>query len=666
MRKIFSFFYLLPIPLVIFIISFLSFALLIPWLGFYMDDWFTLLNLKAFGSGSFVGYLAGDRPLMGWVYQVFVPLFRDSALAWHLFSFLSFTLAACSFWLLLKKLLPLHSRIVNTAALLFAVFPGFLYHWVSILYGQIFFLLAIYIWSFILMIEAVRAHRHKRLLILGALVCLLLGVIPQEYFFGFEFVRPFLLASVLKTEGTSTAKVVRPFWLAWMPYFILDIGFVIFRLAATGFYAFQPVFFNEFIQAPWQNGLLLFSRVLDGLQTSLLNIWVDLLKVFNRDLFSTTSLAMLGLMLAAGVLVLLRLRPFYKKQDSSTPRSTSLLWLGFLALIASMLPFLSAGLELSNDRFLIALAPAASVIVAILVDLLWNKNWQKWVFLSILIGLAVGGNFITARSLMLNFKAQQDFFWQLVWRVPELEPGTALVTGDLPFSTTITGNSLSAPLNLIYDSVDASGQLAYALMVETDPARLSLDNPEGSALNWQFRSFSFEGDSAKLLVIKKSGDGCLRIIRPDETAAEIVNSDPTGFWQAAAQLSKPQLINSGTTNPLLDAKLFGSENQDQWCYYFEKADLARQNGQWDQTIQLYEQAEAAGFSPVIASEWHPLLEAYLHTGQIDQAVSLTQKITGRDTLVTAGFCRIWQNAKSDPVLQPTVDEMLSWLACSVK
>ena len=40
--------------------------------------------------------------------------------------------------------------------------------------------------------------------------------------------------------------------------------------------------------------------------------------------------------------------------------------------------------------------------------------------------------------------------------------------------------------------------------------------------------------------------------------------------------------------------MFGSEPPHLWCYYFEKADLARQLQDWQSVLQLEKQARARG------------------------------------------------------------------------
>jgi hypothetical protein len=55
--------------------------------------------------------------------------------------------------------------------------------------------------------------------------------------------------------------------------------------------------------------------------------------------------------------------------------------------------------------------------------------------------------------------------------------------------------------------------------------------------------------------------------------------------------------------------LFGPEPVHDWCYYYEKADLARQRGEWDEVVRLYREARGLGLEPADAIEWLPFYQA---------------------------------------------------------
>ena len=61
---------------------------------------------------------------------------------------------------------------------------------------------------------------------------------------------------------------------------------------------------------------------------------------------------------------------------------------------------------------------------------------------------------------------------------------------------------------------------------------------------------------------------------------------------------------------------FGAEPPHGWCYYYEKADLARQQGNWDDVVRLGDEAAKHRLHPNDAIEWLPFLQGYAYTGNI--------------------------------------------------
>jgi hypothetical protein len=62
--------------------------------------------------------------------------------------------------------------------------------------------------------------------------------------------------------------------------------------------------------------------------------------------------------------------------------------------------------------------------------------------------------------------------------------------------------------------------------------------------------------------------------------------------------------------------VFGPEPAHEWCYYYEKADLARQRGDWEEVLRLGAQALEKGFAPQDKIEWIPFLQAYAVAGDM--------------------------------------------------
>jgi hypothetical protein len=59
-----------------------------------------------------------------------------------------------------------------------------------------------------------------------------------------------------------------------------------------------------------------------------------------------------------------------------------------------------------------------------------------------------------------------------------------------------------------------------------------------------------------------------------------------------------------------------------WCYYYQQAELALQEGNWDKIVQLGNVAAQLKLSPNDRIEWAPFLQAYAVMGD-DKAFKAT-------------------------------------------
>jgi hypothetical protein len=101
------------------------------------------------------------------------------------------------------------------------------------------------------------------------------------------------------------------------------------------------------------------------------------------------------------------------------------------------------------------------------------------------------------------------------------------------------------------------------------------------------------------------------------------------------------MILSKETSPIpLD--VFGREPDHTWCYTFLKADLARQNQQWDQILELWRQALAQQLRPNYGPEYLPFIEAFARNGEWQSALQLTKQANEKTDAMQPFLCNNWQ------------------------
>jgi hypothetical protein len=90
-------------------------------------------------------------------------------------------------------------------------------------------------------------------------------------------------------------------------------------------------------------------------------------------------------------------------------------------------------------------------------------------------------------------------------------------------------------------------------------------------------------------------------------------------------------------------ELFGQEPAHSWCYYYEKASLARQAKDWKTVVQLTDEALAKRYHPVDSIEWMPMIEGYANIGRLDDARNLITRMKGDATSVQS-ICRLFSSS----------------------
>ena len=179
------------------------------------------------------------------------------------------------------------------------------------------------------------------------------------------------------------------------------------------------------------------------------------------------------------------------------------------------------------------------------------------------------------------------------------------------------------------------------------------------AFDQYYLSTTFYGNTSQMIVLSFDPPNCLRILDPEIDAE---NKLLPLLLREGAFLSKTELIHP--KNPAtLPEQFYSPELPHGWCYYFEKAELARQLGDWDGVVKLAKQAFAAG-TPNDPMERFVFIEAYAHTGDWPAARKLTKeayKISPEYT--RPPLCRLWSRIGSQVGSSTEVQAAMDDLGC---
>jgi hypothetical protein len=484
-----------------------------------------------------------------------------------------------------------------------------------------------------------------------ALISSALSMMVVEHFVGLELLRPLLLWLVISEQTASARQRLRRALTNWAPYLVVVGIYLIWRLLlfkpAVSFLD-QSVFFDSLAANPlsWLKGRA-YKAFTDVIESSLM-AWGQ---TFQPDIFALHSRSVWvawGLVLVGAVVVILYLMRLAPKTETNFSATTSAqdswtkqaITIGLIAIVLGGLPLWFANRQVhlgdNSDRYTLAMMFGACIFLVGLIHLVLKSRFQQTALVSIIIGLAIGFHFRNADHFRKDWSTQKSLFWQLSWRVPGLQPNTSILIDDPPLLLP-NDYALAAPVNFVYDPKHSSAQVNYwAFDLSRDLGEKIPQLAEDVQVKRMANSLSFEGSTSNSLVIWFSPPSCLRIVDPDRD--EIVRLSPlTRVAQPLSNLDRI-LTNPGSqARPAAD--IFGPEPEHRWCYYFEKADLARQMGNWQEVAQLGDEADRSGLKPGDLTEWLLFVEAYANIRRYDDARKAAQ-LASQDIIARPALCSL--------------------------
>ncbi len=663
------------IPLAFLCLTLLAYGLLLPWLGLYWDDWPYIWNISIHGPGEVVGVFEHWRPFLWPIVYLTASLIPATPLAWQIFGLLMRFITGLAAWFCLRTVWPDARRHALTASLFFLVYPAFTQQWIPITYAnQHFIPLTAYLLSLGLSIRSARAgHRGLPVLPL-ALGLLVVGILPTEYFIGMEILRPLFLWQVSGEYSTRFSQRIKFILRHWLPYILLWIG-------------------NLFwLRSFYRSGKYIYYGTLDLEQFGLEKALTDYLKdagsamlsggaltwfQLPKSLWETGGFAWLTIALILASFGLAWL--YLTRLDLSQSEPNAPAWpyqailFGLLSLLAGRFPSWLAGLPLRFnfgwDRFYVSMMLGGSLFISGVLALV-KAGPRRNALICLILALAVAQHFSQARAYQQDWARQKEFFWQLAWRAPEIRPQTTLFARELPVSHE-TDFSLTAPLNWVYAPENSSSELGYILLypdLRTGGSKLPRLE-ENISLHIQYTTSTFSGSTDDSIAIYlPEVAGCLKILDPlyiDEANGSIeMNAaifDPA--FMPAIALSKPSGVIGEAPTPRLPEAIFGKEPPHGWCYYYEKAELARQMRNWPQVTALGQQASKQGYEPRDPVEWLVFIEGHARTGRLEAAEKLSRTVWNESPSARVALCSFWRRLGSEPEYADIGREIRQALNC---
>lgn len=664
------------IPLVLLVLCTISYGILVPWLGWYWDDWPSIWFLRVLGASGFTNVFTVDRPPLGYLFTLTTTILGDSLFSWHIFGFVSRWLSCVAFWWFIKQLWDNKPELVTWAAFLFTIYPGFYQQFIPITYSHMYLILALVLFSLGMIVKGLKAGKDFWLYYVISLVSAAYSIFTLEYFFGLELLRPVIIWIALKEKQPKQIDRLKKVIQVSIPYWIIVTCFLYWRLKLHPTPRGQVQFVFDSMANIINEFRTLIPLILKDIYQSSLLAWLKTFDIKGLDQFGllpTLAYALLVSIVATGVIIFLL--KYHQKISNNTEKQTSfnfsMIILGVIALFTAGWPFWMTKLPIELyfpwDRFTLAFMAGVSLFYAGILGIIPIRPAYKIFLLGILVGAAVGTHFRTANDYRLEWNSEKDFFWQLAWRAPQIKPGTVLITSELPFQFS-SDNSLTAPINMMYAPKNDSASMSYlfvSIEARVDTYLTSLR--KGLEINQPYRSFSFSGSTSRAIVLYYSPPGCVRLLDP---AIHSKLPQKPKFFAKAMQLSNLSLIDADPSLPAeMPASIFGVEPEHNWCYYYEKADLARQLGDWQLAAEMGEKAFSLKPSlyEINAPEYLPYIEANAHLANWEKAIQLSQEAFKLNSRMQRILCDTWlrisKNTSPSAKQDNAIRQMITQFQC---
>ncbi|MBQ4513936.1 MAG: hypothetical protein II969_13155 [Anaerolineaceae bacterium] len=667
----FSFLWVL-LPLCLFVLA--SYGLLLNKLGFYWDDWPYVWTRLELGYHGLLRHFSFSRPVAGQLHNLAILITNGSPLLAQIWVLLMQVFCSFCAGFLVKEVWPGKKFAAVLTALLFLAYPGFTMRPIAINFSFSYFLMGMLFLSFILSIRAAKGAKHGVLMVVCACLISLLNLFASEYFFLLELLRPCFLYAALEEDnaGHSNSYVIRltSSLKKCLPHLFVFAAGIIYRVffnkTQTLHYDFKLL--SDFKAAPVSTVLNYLVQMAKDCLRVIFEAWGTVFQFPNSDEFGSRSTLMYFL-ICAGVCVIcfISLLLFADENTNKIHRRRDnifMLLIGVFALLLAGQPFWltesAIHFVFQNCRYTLPFILGVSLILTSLLDLVHKPRVIPIAIASVFIGLAAGHLFVVGNEYRRDWTLTKDFFTQLKWRIPGIAENTVVVTNVLPIRFS-TDNSLTAPLNWIYAEDYEKDRIPYMLYTNTKREATLSGLESGNEIFQEYLSAQFFGNTDDMISVYYNAPGCVHVLDPE---VDLFNQTIPTIDREAAVLNNYSRIRVDDPETGLNTKLFGAEAAHGWCWYYEKADLERQRGNWEDAASLGDEAFAGQDHPNDPMERIPFIEAYARTGRWEDALNQTRAAMEVTPVMNDPLCALWQRIERESGENQVRNELDEFLDCS--
>jgi len=406
----------------------------------------------------------------------------------------------------------------------------------------------------------------------------------------------------------------------------------------------------------------LVESVLKDIAIILGAVWNNLI---NPDLIELTQPANLfAILIAAITCVLLFFYLYRLKFDETDFQHENKDWIrpalmvGIILTVLGPIPgwvttqFISSKNPLWSDRFGMAAMVGASLLVVCLLEVLISKKVYRTFILSLLISLSISWHLINTNEFRWYWAKQSNFYQQLYWRAPYILPNTAILSDGEIFPR-MGEYPTSFALNTLYPRAEDSKDLNYwffSLNKRFNERREDLI--KGTVLRDSQYSSRFSSDSLDSLLIYylPKNNQCLWVVRPEFRDVPFL---PEMTRSVSSISNLDRILNVAPEEGPHSYQIIGEGQDQSWCFYYQKAELARQFENWDEVVSLWEQASKEGYKAGNGLEYLPFIEGLARRDELETAEYLTYEANRITRQMRPVLCSVWDQIAREVPLSNT-------------
>ena len=584
---------------------------------------------------------------------------------------------------LFRQLFPRQRLASFMMALLFTLYPGYL-RWMEGFENQprilSSFLEAL---SIALTLKAISTRKTipKVLAWTGSILTGWAYIALVDFAFGMEVFR-LLCVYLLITRDQETFSLIKrsvSTIRAWAVAALIPFGFLFWRLFL--FHNERPATdiglqLSYLFASPLSTGVLWLVRLIQSVFNVTVPAWgsslfQSLLEVPLPDTILGISMVMLTILLFVwGSISIEKLQDDAGqeavKSDVGSRRIWQLdaIWVGLTGVTAGVVPVIVANRYVSPEAYSHYALPAslASVMVVVGIVFLINSRTVRFGSAAVLVLVAILTHFSVSMQVLREERVIAIFWQQVVWRAPGIKAGTTLFVSYPSVNYAEDVDAVAGPANFLYFPEQTDQIPAIYPLV-------ALPQMEYTTI-YVLRGGKEKADGYRTHVGEINYDNMLVISQPSESACVHVMDSR---WPRYSNQDTDQILLLGEyskiQNVLTDVKapdpaqfIFGPEpaHAQAWCYYYQQAEIALQEDNWEKVIQIGQKVTQLDLSPEDRIEWTPFLQAYALKGDEKSFRTTTDKID-RLPFVRREACRTLLNMRElgssfTPQIQAMVDE----------